>query len=129
MTFQLPLIFSGLLMAAGNSETLGNGLEREDNDNQLRIANLVFKIAPSALRVFFDKQFKPESLQLVLNQNRFKTLQHLKTKKVINQTQWNLLFPSKGKHLYISYVFIYFVGVVFFFFFSDSLRICVWSHC
>ncbi|XP_052074464.1 uncharacterized protein LOC127712207 isoform X1 [Mytilus californianus] len=76
---------------------MSNGTKENDHENNhLRIANLVFKIAPPAVRVYFDKQFNPGGLQAVLNQNRFKTLNSLKSKRIINQTQWDLLFPSVG---------------------------------
>ncbi|CAG2221509.1 unnamed protein product [Mytilus edulis] len=62
----------------------------------LRIANLLLKVAPSAVRVKFDKEFYPSGLQTVLNQKRLK-IQGLTQKKIINIKQWNLLFPSSGK--------------------------------
>ncbi|XP_071145672.1 uncharacterized protein [Mytilus edulis] len=61
----------------------------------LRIANLLLKVAPSAVRVKFDKEFYPSGLQTVLNQKRLK-IQGLTQKKIINIKQWNLLFPSSG---------------------------------
>ncbi|XP_071145822.1 uncharacterized protein [Mytilus edulis] len=61
----------------------------------LRIANLLLKVAPTAVRVKFDKEFYPSGLQTVLNQNRVK-IQGLLQKRIINQKQWNLLFPSSG---------------------------------
>ncbi|CAG2226977.1 unnamed protein product [Mytilus edulis] len=59
----------------------------------LRIANLLLKVAPTAVRVKFDKEFCPSGLHTVLNQNKAK-IQGLKQKRILNQKQWNLLFPS-----------------------------------
>ncbi|XP_076085706.1 uncharacterized protein LOC143056511 [Mytilus galloprovincialis] len=61
----------------------------------LRIANLILKVAPTAVRVKFDKEFNPSGLQMVLNQKRAK-IQGLTQKRIINLKQWNLLFPSSG---------------------------------
>ncbi|XP_071178430.1 uncharacterized protein [Mytilus edulis] len=77
--------------------------ENEYESNHLRIANLVFKVAPPAVRVYFDKQFNPGGLQTVLNQHRFKALNSLKSKRIINQNQWDLLFPSVGVASSISF--------------------------
>ncbi|XP_063397031.1 uncharacterized protein LOC134681362 [Mytilus trossulus] len=76
---------------------MGDGSKENDHENNhLRIANLVFKVAPPAVRDYFDKQFNPGGLQTVLNQHRFKKLNSLKSRRIINQNQWDLLFPSVG---------------------------------
>ncbi|XP_076089314.1 E3 ubiquitin-protein ligase DZIP3-like [Mytilus galloprovincialis] len=63
--------------------------------NYLRIISLLYEIAPLAVRVKFDKEFHPTNgLEAALRQDRFQVLEPLKRKRIINQTQWNLLFPS-----------------------------------
>ncbi|XP_076107867.1 uncharacterized protein LOC143076107 isoform X2 [Mytilus galloprovincialis] len=68
----------------------------EKEANYLRITNLILRVAPQAVRVQFDKEFFPGGLQTVLNQNKFKVLDPLKRKRVINQKQWDLLYPRTG---------------------------------
>ncbi|VDI62991.1 Hypothetical predicted protein [Mytilus galloprovincialis] len=63
----------------------------------IRIANLLLRVAPTAVRVKFDQEFYPGGLKAVLNLNKFNILAHLKQKRVINQPQWDLLFPISGK--------------------------------
>ncbi|XP_071145816.1 uncharacterized protein [Mytilus edulis] len=67
----------------------------EEETYYLRIANLLLKVAPTAVRVKFDKEFCPSGLQTFLNQKRAK-IQGLTQKRIINQKQWNLLFPNSG---------------------------------
>ncbi|XP_071145817.1 uncharacterized protein [Mytilus edulis] len=61
----------------------------------LRIANLLLQVAPTAVRVKFDKEFYPSGLQTVLNQKRA-NIQGLRQKRIITQKQWDLLFPNSG---------------------------------
>ncbi|CAC5401627.1 unnamed protein product [Mytilus coruscus] len=71
--------------------------ESEEEMSFLRIISLLYKVAPSAVRVKFDKEFHPTNgLETALRQNKFKVLEPLKRRRVINQTQWDLLFPSSG---------------------------------
>ncbi|CAG2234201.1 unnamed protein product [Mytilus edulis] len=67
--------------------------------NFLRTANLILRVAPHAVRIKFDKEFAPSRLQLELNKARYKVLEPLKKKKVINQAQWNSIFPASGTAL------------------------------
>ncbi|CAG2207990.1 unnamed protein product [Mytilus edulis] len=67
-----------------------------EEQNYLRIANLLLRVAPSSVRIKFDNELHPGGLNTVLNQNRFKILEPLKQKKIINQAQWDLLFPISG---------------------------------
>lgn len=69
-----------------------------EEENYLRIAHLLVRVAPSAVRVKFNYEFHPDGLKKILNQNRSTALYSLKRQKVINQTQWDLLFPMSGKH-------------------------------
>lgn len=65
--------------------------------NYLRIANLILRVAPTAVRVKFDKELNPAVLQKTLNQNRWNKLDLLKKKRIINNAQWDLIFPKSGK--------------------------------
>lgn len=69
-----------------------------EEENYLRIAHLLIRVAPSAVRVRFDQEFHPGGLKIVLNQARYSTLETLNKRRVINKDQWDLLFPTSGKH-------------------------------
>ncbi|CAC5381977.1 ANK [Mytilus coruscus] len=68
----------------------------EEESNFLRTIILMLRVAPQAVREKFDTEFPPVGLQIVLNQNRVKFLEPLKKKRIINQKQWDLLFPRTG---------------------------------
>lgn len=55
-----------------------NNTVTKEETNYLRIANLLLRIAPPAVRVKFDSEFDPVMLQKTLNQSRS---QKLVTKK------------------------------------------------
>lgn len=67
----------------------------EEEDNFVRLAMLLKGISPRAVRTFFDKEFPPFHLHSTLTKNR-NVLYDLKSKRVLNQSQWTLLFPSNG---------------------------------
>ena len=67
-----------------------------EEENYVRIALLLTGISPRAVRIKFDSEFSPVCLERTLRQAT-KDLRDLKNKKVINQHQWNLLFPTTGK--------------------------------
>lgn len=73
--------------------------ESKEELNYLRIVSLLYKVAPSAVRVKFDKEFHPtRGLETVLKQDKFKILDPLKRKRIINQhdqVKWDLMFPPK----------------------------------
>ncbi|CAC5416514.1 unnamed protein product [Mytilus coruscus] len=68
----------------------------KEESNYMRIAHLILRVAPTAVRIKFDAEFHPSGLRIVLNQNRFKYIEPLRQKRVINQKQWDLLFPVSG---------------------------------
>ena len=68
--------------------------------NYIKIAMVVLRVSPRAVRVQFDKEFHPVRLQSILNRNVLQ-LTNLKEKKRITQPQWNLLFPRTGMLLYL----------------------------
>lgn len=65
--------------------------------NYIKIALLVLRISPKAVRMKFDIEFHPERLRRTLDEN-FPKLQELYQKKrILSKEQWNLLFPVKRK--------------------------------
>lgn len=67
----------------------------EEEDNYIRFALLLKGVTPRAVRTFFDNEFPPTYLPSTLNEN-YDTLYNLKLRRVLNQVQWNLLFPKNG---------------------------------
>ncbi|XP_076105878.1 uncharacterized protein LOC143074214 [Mytilus galloprovincialis] len=67
----------------------------EEEENYVRLALLLKGLAPRAVRTYFDGSFPPIHLPSTLNIN-YNTLDDLKYRKVLTQTQWNLLFPTNG---------------------------------
>jgi hypothetical protein len=68
--------------------------------NYIKIAMVVLRVSPRAVRVEFDKKFHPNCLQRTLN-SEWDRLSDLKTKKHITQPEWNSLFPKTGRLLYL----------------------------
>ena len=68
--------------------------------NYIKIAMVVLRVSSRAVRVQFDKEFDPVCLQKTLK-NEESRLSDLQMKKRITQPQWNLLFPTKGRLLYL----------------------------
>lgn len=68
----------------------------EEEDNYVRVALLLNGVSSRAVRVYFDQEFAPSCLERTLRQGR-NTLTDLKKWRVINQKQWNLLFPGIGR--------------------------------
>lgn len=71
-----------------------------DETNFLRVANLLIRLSPKAVRILFNREFNPSSLKSVLSKNWTK-LEKLKKKHVFTQAQWSLLFPS-GEYGYFN---------------------------
>jgi hypothetical protein len=68
--------------------------------NYIKIAMVVLRVSPRAVRVQFDKEFDPVCLQGTLKSQQCRLLD-LQSKKLITQPQWNLLFPRTGMLLYL----------------------------
>ena len=66
--------------------------------NYIKIAMVVLRVSPRAVRVQFDKEFHPDILQRTLK-SEWSRLSELQMKKRITQPQWNLLFPKTGRLL------------------------------
>lgn len=90
--------------------SIGNGMKTKVmssvEENYLRISHLLVRVAPSAVRIKFNYEFHPDTLKTVLNQNKFTRLELLKHKNVINQKQWDLLFPITGEQNRFYFLFI-----------------------
>ncbi|XP_076106884.1 uncharacterized protein LOC143075380 [Mytilus galloprovincialis] len=68
-----------------------------EEENYVRMALLLTGISPRAVRVLFDKEFPLASLSLTVNDKKVKQkLNDLSRKRVINNAQWSLLFPTSG---------------------------------
>ena len=66
----------------------------EEESNFLRFINLLLKIAPEAVRAYFDTVHTPATLQNDLVSNHH-TLSQIKG-KVIKTHQWNILYTGTG---------------------------------
>ena len=71
----------------------------EEENNYIRIVYLLLRVAPRVVREKFDSEFYPGGLKTELSTNRFKVILPLFNKRVINQKQWDLLYPVTGKLL------------------------------
>lgn len=63
---------------------------------------LLTSISPEAVRVYFDGLFPPANLLVDLHKKK-KALQNLKCQRILNSSQWALLYPT-SKLFKISYV-------------------------
>lgn len=79
------------------------GLSREET-NFMRTFLLILRVAPPAVRVQFDSEFAPGVLQKTLNQQKLKVLQPLKKQRIINQAQWDVLFPNSGRYHLVFFI-------------------------
>ena len=68
--------------------------------NYIKIAMVVLRVSPRAVRVQFDKKFDSKCLQTTLNNSKLGCLTDLKQQNHITQPQWDLLFPKPGRLLY-----------------------------
>ncbi|CAC5399437.1 unnamed protein product [Mytilus coruscus] len=95
----------------------------EEEENYVRLALLLKGVSPRAVRHYFDTEFPPTYLPSTLNM-KFNTLQDLKLKKYLSQTQWSLLFPKNGvPYLILNYFLV--IGVPDSKTFDVTLMICL----
>lgn len=66
-----------------------------EEENYVRMSLLMTQISPRAVRCLFDYEFHPRCLRDFLARTQI-TLTALKNKHIINQAQWDLLFPKSG---------------------------------
>ncbi|VDI64738.1 Hypothetical predicted protein [Mytilus galloprovincialis] len=78
-------------------DTMATEIPSEES-NYIKISLLILKISQRAVRLKFDTEFHSDCLQETLNRSSGK-LRELQRMNRINQHQWTLLFPSKGKPL------------------------------
>lgn len=71
----------------------------KEESNYIRIAILLLRISPRAVRVQFDREFHPDMLVNTLK-SEYGKLKDLYRKNRINQSQWDLLFPKKGLEIF-----------------------------
>ncbi|KAL9984413.1 hypothetical protein ACROYT_G006701 [Oculina patagonica] len=65
----------------------------KETTNYARLCRLLVDVGTQALRETFDAVHAPANLHTVLAENKT-TLQPLRTRKIINPTQWGKLFPA-----------------------------------
>lgn len=75
----------------------------QEEENYVRLNLLLFSISPRAVRAKFDSEFAPVCLDATLKKE-YNILTDLKTKRIINQSQWTLLFPYNGRYEVVVYV-------------------------
>ncbi|CAG2216437.1 unnamed protein product [Mytilus edulis] len=93
---------------------MATSLSQEDV-NFLRLAGLLIRVAPRAVRRRFDYEFHPEQLKQFLSKNRGKIYDLTYKKRVITLVQYDLLFP-KGSSEVSSDMF------------DVSLMVCLLKH-
>ncbi|XP_052081860.1 ankyrin-2-like [Mytilus californianus] len=67
----------------------------KDETNFLRLAHLIIRISPRAVRTRFNHHFNPGGLHIVLNREKSK-INKLFCKRILSQLQMNILFSSSG---------------------------------
>ncbi|VDI57635.1 Hypothetical predicted protein [Mytilus galloprovincialis] len=70
---------------------MASGLTPEE-ENYVRMSLLLTGICPRAARALFNSEFAPACLDSSLKRE-YNTLRDLQKRRIINQQQWNLLFP------------------------------------
>ncbi|CAC5399298.1 Putative ankyrin repeat protein L93 [Mytilus coruscus] len=63
----------------------------QQEENYVRMSLLLTGISPRAVRALFDREFAPSCLDSSLKKE-YNKLKDLQKKRIINQSQWNLLF-------------------------------------
>ncbi|XP_076096830.1 uncharacterized protein LOC143067416 [Mytilus galloprovincialis] len=72
---------------------MASGLTQEE-ENYVRMSLLLTGISPRAARALFDQEFAPLCLNATITKE-YNKLRDLQSKRIINQPQWNLLFPRR----------------------------------
>lgn len=73
------------------SKTMASSLSQEE-ENYVRLSLLLTGISPRAARALFDYEFAPSCLDSSLKKS-YNNMKDLQRKRVLNQSQWSLLFP------------------------------------
>lgn len=69
----------------------------QEKENYIRMNLLLFSVCPRAVRALFDSEFYPSWLDETISK-AYSKLKDLKAKRIINQAQWNVLFPLNGRY-------------------------------
>ena len=69
------------------------GTSTKETTNYARLCRLLVDVGTQALRDAFDAIHPPTNLHTISTVNKT-TLQSLRTREVINATQWGMLFPA-----------------------------------
>lgn len=83
----------------------------KEEENLVRIFLLTKGVSPKAVRAYFDKLFAPSALKELLHKNYY-ILRDLWKKRILNQSQWNLLFPVNGKFFHPNTRFLHRPGCI-----------------
>ncbi|CAC5379513.1 unnamed protein product [Mytilus coruscus] len=67
----------------------------QEEENYVRLSLLLSGISPYAIRKLFDSEFDPSCLKTSIKKN-YNKLKNLQRKRIISQSQWDLLFPFDG---------------------------------
>ncbi|CAG2198806.1 unnamed protein product [Mytilus edulis] len=67
----------------------------KDETNFLRLAHLIIRISPRAVRTRFNQHFNPGGLHIVLKREKSK-IDKLLYKRILSQSQMNVLYSSSG---------------------------------
>ena len=78
---------------------MASSLLNTEEENYIRLFMLVLTPGTKAVRVLFDKEFPPAHLGTQLSGPLKSKLAVLKSRKVINTLQWDILFPTTGKYI------------------------------
>jgi len=78
---------------------MASSLLNTEEENYLRLFMLVLTPGTKAVRVLFDKEFPQAYLGTQLSGPLKSKLVVLKSRKVINTLQWDILFPTTGKYI------------------------------
>lgn len=71
----------------------------QEEDNFVRFSLLLTGVSPRAVRTLFDHEFHPICLDAALKKEFIK-LKDLQRRRILNQSQWNLLNPRiPGKYI------------------------------
>ena len=81
-------------MLKSKNKSMRMSLSEEEADF-LRLVILEIKVAPQAVRYLFNQRFPPPNLASDLQQNSA-ILNNLKSSRILNAAQWDLLFPPSG---------------------------------
>ncbi|CAC5415938.1 unnamed protein product [Mytilus coruscus] len=67
----------------------------QEEENYVRMSLLLSGICTRAVRALFDSEFDPKCLNASIKR-AYNELKNLRDNRIINQSQWNLLFHSRG---------------------------------